>query len=285
VSSREVEQRTAATPPADLRARIEATPFWYHTIEVAPGVATPGWFDLRPIVDRMPWPDVRGRRCLDVGTADGFLAFELERRGAREVVAADLADHGQWDWPAHLRARGVEYLRTLAGAEKGVGLRAARELLGSSVEPVQMSAYDLSLESVGRFDVVVCGSLLLHMREPLRALAAIRSVCAGQFLCTNEVDVGLSVLGRSAPLARLDGISDLCQWWVPNPAGHRQMLRSTGFAIERESGLYAVPYGVAHPSLGFAPRRLAGSLARRVLAGNDGVPHHAVLASAGATAA
>src|SRR5438477_10034130 len=88
-----------------LAARVAACPFWYHTMELAPGVVTPGWFDLRPVVERMPWPDVSGRRCLDVGTADGFLAFELERRGAAEVVTTDIADHAEWDYPEPIRKR------------------------------------------------------------------------------------------------------------------------------------------------------------------------------------
>src|SRR5689334_4047032 len=66
---------------------------WWHVIEVAPGVVTPGWWDLRPAAERMPWPaSLDGMRCLDVGTMDGFWAFELERRGAGEVVAIDLVD-------------------------------------------------------------------------------------------------------------------------------------------------------------------------------------------------
>ena len=48
-------------------------------MELAPGVVTPGWFDLRGILDVLPWPDVEDKRCLDVGTYDGQLAFELER--------------------------------------------------------------------------------------------------------------------------------------------------------------------------------------------------------------
>ena len=63
--------------PGDVRQAIDSNPFWYHTIDVAPGVTTPGWFDLRPIVDKMPWPEIEGKRCLDVGTSNGFLAFEM----------------------------------------------------------------------------------------------------------------------------------------------------------------------------------------------------------------
>ena len=86
---------SSSTTHADVREAVAAVPLWYHTIELAPGLVTPGWFDLRPIVDLMPWPDVRGRRCLDIGTYDGFLAFEMERRGADEVVALDIGSHEQ----------------------------------------------------------------------------------------------------------------------------------------------------------------------------------------------
>ena len=156
------------TVPADPQAAVDSNPFWYHTIELAPGIVTPGWFDLRPIVDQLPWPDVRGKRCLDVGTADGFLAFELERRGAAEVVATDLADHELWDWPERIRSRGKAYLEHVAGPEKGVGFRVARTVRQSKVQPKTISAYDLSPEAIGSFDVVTCGSLLLHLRDPVR---------------------------------------------------------------------------------------------------------------------
>lgn len=264
--------------PGTARAAIAESPMWYHAIEVAPGVVTPGWFDLRPVVDRLPWPDVAGRRCLDIGTHDGFLAFELERRGAAEVVATDIADHEQWDWPPHLGERGPEYLRHAAGLRKGLGFDIARRLLGSTARLEEISVYDLSPTEVGEFDVVVCGSLLLHLRDPLRALAAIRSVCGGWFLSTNQVDLVPSVCHRHRPLVRLDGVSDICQWWLPNAAGHRRMVEASGFALERESALYSVPFGPSHEAMGRTPRRLAEKLVRGAVTGNDGVPHHALLA-------
>jgi tRNA (mo5U34)-methyltransferase len=262
---------------SDACEAVASNPLWYHTIEVAPGLLTPGWFDLRPILDRMPWPDVRGKRCLDIGTYDGFLAFELERRGASEVLATDIADHELWDWPPHMRERGVDHLRALAGPRKGLGFEIARRLLGSSVQLAELSAYDLSPERIGEFDVVVCGSLLLHLRDPLRALETIRSVCRGQLLCTNEVDLALSLLHRRGAVARLDGIA-YCRWWVPSSGGHRRMLEATGFTIEGESGLYSVPFGPSHPTPSRTGRGRIRSLARRAVTGNDGVPHHAILA-------
>src|SRR4029450_2264672 len=74
---------------AALRQAVASNHHWYPPTGPAPGVVTPGHFDIRPVVDRLPWPDVLGKRCLDVGTYDGFLTFELERRGAEEGVATE----------------------------------------------------------------------------------------------------------------------------------------------------------------------------------------------------
>jgi tRNA (mo5U34)-methyltransferase len=270
---------TPARDAHDSATAVAAVKYWYHSIEVAPGVVTPGWFDLRGCVERLPWPEVGGKRCLDVGTADGFFAFELERRGAGEVVATDIAAHDTWDWElAPFRAHGPDYLHQIAGPTPGVGFRVAHELLGSSVSLEHVSVYDLAPNTVGEFDVVVCGSLLLHLRDPLRALAAIRSVCRGWLLSTSQVDLARSLARRRTPLIRLDGTSGITQWWLPNVAGHRQMLLASGFGIERESGLYSVRFGTSHPPRRRRPRALLARAARRALTGADGVPHHAVLA-------
>ena len=258
----------------DPRAAVASQPFWYHTIEVAPGVETPGWFDLRPIVDKLPWPDVRGKRCLDVGTFDGFLAFELERRGAAEVVATDVSRPEEWDWAPHLREAGVRYQRENYGERTGRGFEIARELLGSSVRRETVGIYDLSPETVGTFDVVVCGSLLLHLRDPMRALAALRSVCGGVFMSCEQVRLAACLALPRKPVFVFEGAGDIAQWFVPNAAAHRDMLRAAGFRVERESRLYAVPFGVSHPPTG-ARRKIS----RRLLTRGDGVPHHAVLAS------
>ncbi len=262
---------------AEALARVASNPLWYHTMEVAPGVVTPGWFDLRPIVDKMPWPDVRGKRCLDVGTYDGFLAFELEKRGAAEVVATDISDHAHWDWPYAERAKGKEYLDAVAGPVKGIGFTIAKELLGSKVEKVEINIYDLTPERLGTFDVVVCGSLMLHLRDPLRALAAIRSVSSGVFLSSETIDLKLTAAHPRRPVASINGVGGQIHWTIPNAAGHRQMLRASGFKPERWSKPYTIPYGVAHPVPAKTRKNLTDEAFQRVIARGPGVPHSAVL--------
>jgi len=235
--------------------------------------------DLRTIVDRLPWPDVAGKRCLDVGTYDGFFAFELERRGAREVVATDISDHEQWDWPLATRRAGPEYLNAAAGPKKGLGFEIAREALGSKVEKREINVYDLAPAEVGEFDVVVCGSLLLHLKNPFRALEAIRSVCGGQLLSAEEIDPLLTLIAPRRPSARLRA-GDLAQWIVPNVAGHRALVASAQFEVESPSRRYAVPFGTGHPRPGRALRHRLGRAPVRVVTRGAGVPHAAVLARA-----
>ncbi len=261
-----------------LRAAVGGNALWYHTIELRPGVVTPGWFDLRSIVERMPWPDVAGKRCLDVGTYDGFLAFELERRGAREVIAADLSDHTRWDWLPESRASGPDYLAAIAGPDKAAGFKVAKNALGSSVQRVETSIYDLDCNRLGTFDVVVCGSILLHLRDPLRALEAIRRVCHGLLLSAETIDLALSVRHPRAGVARIVGSERLLHWWIPSLAGHRRMVHVAGFAIERSTRPYAIPFGRGHPPLDRSPLERTRRAFTRLVAGNHGIPHAAVLA-------
>lgn len=258
----------------EVAQAVRDNPLWYHTMEIRPGIVTPGWFDLRPIIEQLPWPDVRGKRCLDVGTYDGHLAFELERRGASEVVATDVASHEDWDFPPSVRAGGVELLNEIAG-EKGHGFEVAARALGSSVRKQLINVYDLSPETIGSFDVVVCGALLLHLRDPFRALERIRSVCAGQFMSCEQIDVLRTALFRRQPLTYLGGIGQV-QWHVPNLAGHRGMIRAAGFKIERTVRPYSIPFGKSHPKVKSKP---VDRILSQVVTKGWGVPHSALVAT------
>src|SRR5207244_4278097 len=90
--------RLPAVPPApavitpDLRATIERVIAidWQQVIDLGQGIATPGRVDERrqPVFGGLP-ASLDGQRCLELGGGDGFWAFEMARRGAKEVVALD----------------------------------------------------------------------------------------------------------------------------------------------------------------------------------------------------
>ncbi len=269
----------AETTAAEMQRAVDDHPFWYHTIDIAPGVTTPGWFDLRPVVDQMPWPDVRGKRCLDIGTFDGFLAFELERRGASEVVAVDVEDHLLWDWPPDYRATELPRDPGFSGPPKGAGFRLAAELMGSTVDWRPISIYELDPDELGTFDVVVLGSLLLHLRDPVRAREAVRRVTDGVLLSSDQIELSLTLLGRGRPLFTLNGSGGECQWFNFNAAGHERLLYAAGFGIERTSRPYTVRFN-HHPKHRRSVRHSVRQAALRRLTGSweDGVLHRAVLA-------
>jgi tRNA (mo5U34)-methyltransferase len=154
----------------------------------------------------------------------------------------------------------------------------ARRALGSSVRRVELSVYELSPEALGRFDFVFMGALLLHLRDPVGALRAVRTVTAGEFLSADHVSLPLTLISPRAALATLGGPADQLFWWRPNIAAHKCMLSSAGFRIERSAGPYFVPFGAG---LGKAPslrelirrRRLhrLGSIAFRTFTRRAGV--------------
>src|SRR5947209_9199749 len=223
----------------DLQAEVERYP-WYHTLHLGNGVVTKGMFDHAPVLDRYPLPaDLSGQRCLDVATMDGYWAFEMERRGAASVTAIDLEDPEDLDWPASLRAG---HDRSM-DETKGERFALAKRTLGSNVDRILLSAYDLSPE-LGTFDFVFCGDLLLHIKDPATVLENIRSVCTGSAVIVNVIKKFRFYEKR--PMAELDGI-DHFEWWVTNLAGLVRLVRAAGFSRVEPSETFELPFSGGGP--------------------------------------
>jgi tRNA (mo5U34)-methyltransferase len=221
---------------------------WYHTLELAPGVVTPGWLDHRPVLHRIPLPaSLAGSRCLDVGTFNGFWAFEMERRDAAEVMAVDVLDARRWDWPIGSDEATVSALaRRMAG---GDGFTVAHRALGSSVRRLDLNVYDLDEREIGRFDVVYVGSLLVHLRDPVRALERVRGVCDGTLIVVDGIDLPLTLRCPRLPAARLDGRGRPWWWWA-NLAGLARLVEAGGFELSEPPSRLFVP-----PGAGWRPAR------------------------------
>ena len=246
---------------------------WYHTIDLPDGSCTPGWYDTRPVAERVPWPPrLRGGRCLDVGTFDGFWAFEMERRGASEVVAVDLDDPSRLDWPYDQRAKGLELIAQW-GSKRGPGFTEAAMALRSSVVRRDCSVYDLSPEHLGQFDVVVCGALLLHLRDPVLALERMRAVCRGTLILVESLDPRLELVAPTMPAAYLHPTTD--EWWVVNSRGLMAMTEVAGFRVVDSGRRFLVGYGPGGPDHRSLPL-LGGLAARRP--GRRGLLHRIVVA-------
>jgi tRNA (mo5U34)-methyltransferase len=142
-----------ATPSADDAAHLAArTDFiWHQRFELAPGIFAPGTNDVGFLTSTARVPELlHGETVLDIGTTNGGVAFELERRGAGRVVAVDILDADTF------------------------GFNAIRELLGSSVEHLRASIYELPEILGEQFDIVLFLGVIYHLRHPLLALDNVR---------------------------------------------------------------------------------------------------------------
>jgi tRNA (mo5U34)-methyltransferase len=267
----------AVGAPAEDLARRVAARQWYHTLELAPGVVTPGYFDTRPIVRRIPLPErLDGLRCLDIGTFDGFWAFELERRGAAEVVAADILDERRWDWPAVVDP--LDYAAITERKGGGDGFAIAAEALGSRVRRLDLSVYDLDPDVHGMFDLVYLGSLLLHLRDPIGALERVRSVTRGQLVSVDAFSIPLTLTGPRQPTLRLEP-GGRPYWLKPSLRGLSEVIARAGFAIESGPTPFLMPPGAGFPRPELRPYAVRTRAARSVLlCSRFGDPHAAVLA-------
>lgn len=215
---------------------------WYHTIELPGGIVTPGEYDHRPIVAKVPLPvRLDGCRCLDVGTHDGFWAFEMERRGARDIVAIDVEDPEDLDWPEP-RPLLSEELRALL-AERKRAFEVARRSLGSRVERRYVSVYRLDSDEVGRFDFAFVGTLLHHLRDPIGALQAIRRVVDGCLVVAAVFSPWKTVLLPRTPVLELAQAGSSPFWEVPNIAGLYRQLEMGGWTVEEWGRPHLQPHG------------------------------------------
>ncbi len=219
-------QATGSAMLADALSRD-----WYHTIELAPGQATRGLVDLRPHADSVLPRSLAGKRVLDVGTFDGFWAFEMERRGAAEVVATDLDDHRGMDWSSPFKGELARELEA-SGSVPGARFKLAHEILDSSVTRVPSVVYDLEPDRLGGpVDIAFVGALLLHLRDPVEALEAIRStlVPGGQILLFEPYLRAPRLRGSSRPLAEVRGATFKRDWLLCNIPGLKALLGAAGY--------------------------------------------------------
>ena len=213
---------------------LAAPHHWYHVIELEPGVTTPGWIDLRAHVPATRLPaDLTGMRALDIGTFDGFWAFELERRGA-SVIGIDIDQIPPPDTP---RSRWAEVQEQLQGSVPGTGFHLLRRWFGSSAERRSVNVYDLDAAAVdGPVDLVFVGAILQHLRDPVGALERVSQVLApgGLLVLFEPVDAKLSK--RSEPMARLRIGETIWTWWYPNRACLLDWVRTAGFDVVEDLG-------------------------------------------------
>ncbi|HNX96969.1 MAG TPA: class I SAM-dependent methyltransferase [Candidatus Aminicenantes bacterium] len=207
---------------------------WFHSIDVGDGVVTPGAVSMeyeQHMLQVLQVPErLEGKRVLDIGTYDGFFAFECERRGAAEVVAIDIN-------PIDCRC-----------------FKLARDLLASQVRYHHLGVYELDPDMLGgEFDLVLFPGVFYHLRHILMSFDNIwkilkpggvvlveSHVCDNQFVLADGtvttlkevdprlIDVPLFRFYRTNEL----NAADFSNWFGGNVAALLDVMGSAGFKAE-----------------------------------------------------
>lgn len=218
--------------PEEIRRRIADYPYWYHRIELAPDVVTPGfhleplWDHLRSVRDKI---DYTAKTVLDIASFDGMFAFEAEKKGASSVIATDCL------------------YRTFSN------FLFCREALNSGVVPFyNVSPYKLTErldvyideqflpeEQDRRFDIVQHFGLLYHLRDPLLSLSQARSVLKQGGTLIVETDV---VMDTDESFMLFNGLPNAARvrdnysvWWAPTRRCLFEMLESTLLRVDEST--------------------------------------------------
>lgn len=199
--------------PSEVKAAVHEVGKWWHSIDLGNGVVTPGRGQKLTYADQVHLPrDLRGKTVIDVGTWDGAIAFESERRGAARVVAADIY--------------------------KGQGFQLAHKVLKSRVEFVQMDVRK-DLPDIGSFDVVCFLGVIYHVPDPVTTFKRVADLCKDLLILETDSDLNWS----PTPMARLvaghhnwpeltprDALDmPECNWWLPNRACVETWIEAVGF--------------------------------------------------------
>jgi len=220
----------SAMSQSEIRMRVRLLGDWFHNLDLA-GVATaPNHFlgdyptqKWRSFEHAIPG-DLQGASVLDVGCNAGFYSLEMKRRGAGRVVAIDHSE---------------TYLEQA---------RFAAQVRGAEIEFRKLSVYDVG-ELGERFDVVLFMGVLYHLRYPLLALDLLHQHATRDLLVFQTLQRGSdghdlehdypfseTAVFDSSQIPRAVFVEhsfagDPTNWWIPNPACARALLRSAGFDI------------------------------------------------------
>ncbi len=183
---------------------------WYHSIDLGHGIVTPGFDNSAKKLKRLKLPaSLEGKTVLDVGAWDGYFSFEAEKCRAKRVLATDY-----FAWHVQPGKAGFDL---------------AKKHFNSKVEEMDIDVLDLSPQSVGRWDIVLCLGVLYHMQHPLLALEKVASVTKEMLILETVVDMLSYHRPAIAFYPSGELANDSTSWSGPNPAAVVAMLKTVGF--------------------------------------------------------
>jgi tRNA (mo5U34)-methyltransferase len=229
--------------------------YWYHAIDLGDGFVTPGLFDYRSDWAQFALPEsFAGASVLDAGPATGFFSFECAKRGARVSCIELPSLRGLDRFPGQTVEQSLLKIERMMFAGDATGTHSEEELyrlllegpyrfceqrLGVEADRHYLNVYDVSPDALGcgdGFDWVLAGDIFVHTLYPLKALAALASVCRGTLAIVEKIPGSSTDVPAMLYTGGAVPAEDEVNWWQPNRACLEQLLHKLGFREVREAG-------------------------------------------------
>ena len=186
---------------------------FYHTVDIPGyGIAKGPW-DLRGGEKKyLGNVNVAGQRVLEMGTSSGFFCFYMEKQGA-DVVALDISPEEDWDVVPYAR---YDYARFLSD-NRARTIRSnnaywlCHKAFNSKTHLVHGTVYSIP-PGLGTFDIATLGCILLHLRDPFKALQNVLALTRKTVIITD------AIWTRSIPFHIISRFTGPCLQFLPNPA-------------------------------------------------------------------
>jgi O-methyltransferase len=220
-------QRELAGHWADVR--LEDC-YFYHCVLFPDGSFVKGPWDL---IDNesnyLGGIDLAGRSVLEYGPASGWLTHWMTQQGA-EVVIIEIG----WDLSNDLLPLAtfdLEQARREQVSRAGQLANSwwyVRNAFGHSARAVYAPIYDLPSD-LGRYDVSVFGSILLHLRDPFSALQQAAAITDDTIVVVEPLVVSAQDIDRPVLLWNPSRSTSTNAWWWLAPEVVTDMLDVLGF--------------------------------------------------------
>lgn len=226
----------------EFQSRCRVMDFWYHSYYFDNGFEVRGDYDIGADVDGYGFPEsMIGMSVLDIGTGAGWFAHYFEQKGA-DVLTVDARGYGDFDVYGRFDYPGVDPDERVPDrySDSGEpiyyspvsrGFWVMKDILKSGVKFKNARVYDVSPKLFGgrKFDLVFLGAILCHLRDPIGALMAARSVCRNRVVASTPVVLGESEADTQPRQYLPYTMDDRISWWLPNEACFRHWFLAAGF--------------------------------------------------------
>lgn len=206
--------------PDEIRTKLSELGVWYHQIDLGNDILTPGLVPLQVLTryaDVMFKMGIADLSVLDVGAWNGYFSFEAERRGASRTLAADGFCWG-YDPPP----------RYPGGREQ---FELARTALGSKIEDRIIDIPEMTVETMGHFDMVLFNGIFYHIVDPINALINMSRIATKILIIETVVDcldyTRAAMVFYPADISALEDTPE--NGWGPNPRLVHTLLKRLGF--------------------------------------------------------